>query len=108
VYRTRWLKDLDVYGGHAFFSALGFERDSIAVADLVYQPGDMHENVLVGSLFHNEAESFGFVIEFDGSFVHEIEFFAFNNQQSTINNQQSTIKDKFFSRLLEAAAITLP
>ena len=65
------LGDLDIYCIHSFFAALGVERDLVAFADVVDQPGDVYENFLLGGVVYNEAKSFGFIEKLDSSTIHE-------------------------------------
>jgi hypothetical protein len=53
---------------HAFFAALGIERDAVTLADVVDQTGDVNKDFLVRGGVNDEAKTSGFVEELNGSF----------------------------------------
>lgn len=55
---------------HAFFATLGFESDGVAFTDLVNQTSGVNKDFLTGSSLDDEAETFGFIEELDGSCLH--------------------------------------
>ena len=57
---------------HTFFATCGFERYGIAFANLINESSDMNENCLIGGGVYNKSKTFGFIEEFDCSFVLKI------------------------------------
>lgn len=60
----------DVYCGRAFFTVLNFKGYFVAIADLIDQAGGVYEDIAFGCIVHNKAETFGFIVELNGSLIH--------------------------------------
>lgn len=64
------LRDLHIHCIHSFFATCSFERDFVALTDVIDQTGDVDKNFLFRGVVYNKAKTFGFIEELYCSIVH--------------------------------------
>jgi len=66
----RLLGQLDIYCIHAFLSALEFEGNCVAFADVVNEPAHVNEDIFARSRVNDETKTLGLIEKLYFSSVH--------------------------------------